>query len=183
MPLDETHGLNNMNRPSQAFLWEVQKRGVEYDVVLVMSGLDICNRAGSYDQPLSCSPVAVAQNLVSRWPFFREHSCTHKTALIEVANPNETVSMWLTAVATAHEIVHLIGTTQHDGEDDYYGRGPGGHNCRGENGHIMSHGSLYRLCKDYEPWSECTIEQVKFYTADWTIFCPGTTKGLSILNS
>ena len=33
---------------------------------------------------------------------------------------------------------------------------------------------LYRVCKDFEPWSECTIQQVKFYTTDWTRFCPGS---------
>ena len=34
--------------------------------------------------------------------------------------------------------------------------------------------SLYRMCKDYEPWSECTLQQIEFYTANWTRFCPGS---------
>ena len=30
------------------------------------------------------------------------------------------------------------------------------------------------MCEDYELWSPCTIQQVKFFTANWTRFCPGS---------
>ena len=176
-PLDEEHGLKTL-QPSSAFLWEVQKRKPDYDVVLLMSGLNICERTGSSDPPFSCNVAGSARQYVSDWPFYRKHSCAHKHAIIEVLNPHDTVSKWLTAAVAAHEIVHLIGSTQHDGEDDYYGGGPGGGDCREEDGHIMAPslavGSLYRLCKDFDPWSQCTIQQVKFYTSDWTQFCPGS---------
>ena len=81
----------------------------------------------------------------------------------------------------------LIGSTQHDGEDDYYGGGPGGQYCRGESRQIMSPGlskaSLYRLCKDHELWSKCTIQQVKFYTVDFVLAVSSpATKDLSTLN-
>ena len=75
-------------------------------------------------------------------------------------------------------MVHLIGRTIHDGEEDYLGGGPGGGGCKGFHHHIMSlerdMTDLYRMCKETELWSKCTIQQVKFYTADWTRFCPGS---------
>ena len=92
--------------------------------------------------------------------------------------PHDKVSRWSSAVVTAHELVHLIGRTNHDGDNDYLGGGPGGGGCREINHHIMSPDrdmtDLYRVCEEYEPWSRCTIEQVEFYTADWTQFCPGS---------
>ena len=176
-PLDEQHGLRNLHKPSAAF-WEAQTRDLSHDIVLVMSGLNICLITGSYDQPFNCKYAGFARQLVSGWPFYRKHSCAHKTAIVEVQNPDDTVSKWQAASTTAHEIVHLIGNTQHDGEDDHYGGGPGGQDCRGENLHMMapsiSFVRLYRVCKDFELWSECTIQQVKFYTTDWTRFCPGS---------
>ena len=136
-PLDEKHGLKNWQL-SSAFLWAVQKRKLDYDVVLMMSGLNICEGTGSYNLPFSCNVAGSAQQYVLDWPFYRKHSCAQKHAIIEVLNTNDTVSKWLTAAVAAHEIVHLIGSTQHDGQDDYYGGGPGGKGCRGEAGHIMA---------------------------------------------
>ena len=77
-----------------------------------------------------------------------------------------------------HPIVHLIGDTQHDGTDGYVGGGPGGQDCRKENQHVMAPArdltDLYQVCKDFQPWPQCTIEQVKFFTSSWTKFCPGS---------
>ena len=188
-PLDEKHGLEKVAKPSPAFLWEAQKRKLTHDVVLVLSGLDICKFTDSVDRPFtksyhgdsetfSCSLLGIALRPVNSRPFFRRHDCGYKVAAIEVDKPEDRVSRWLTAMVAAHEVVHLIGTTIHDGEDDVHGGGPGGKSCRGEDKHIMGPNrditSLYRMCKEYEPWSECTLQQIEFYTANWTRFCPGS---------
>ena len=114
-PLDEQHGLHNLHKPSAAF-WETQTRDLSHDIVLVMSALNICLETGSYNQPFDCDYAGFARQSVSGWPFFRKHSCARKTAIVEVQNPNDTVSKWLAASTTAHEVVHLIGNTQHDGD-------------------------------------------------------------------
>ena len=178
-PLDEKHGMQNLlHTPPEAFLWEVQKRELNYDVVLMMSGLNICSKTESVNQTFNCNLLGSAGRAVSGWPFYRKCVCTHKPAIIEVRNPNDTVSKWKTAVTTAHEVVHLIGDTQHDGTDGYVGGGPGGQDCRKENQHIMAPArdltDLYRVCKEFEPWSQCTIDQVKFFSSSWTKFCPGS---------
>ena len=70
--LDEGHGLKTL-QPSSAFLWEVQKRKLDYDVVLLMSGLNICEGSGSPDPPFSCNIAGSARQYVSDWPFYRKH--------------------------------------------------------------------------------------------------------------
>ena len=188
-PLDDKHGLKDLYNPSAALQWEVEKRELNPDVVLMLSGLDICQRIDSADQTFTksydgkpkksfdCSVLGSAGQPVSSWPFYREHNCAYRVAVIEVEKPEDRISRWLTAIVAAHEVVHLIGSTSHDGEDDQ-GGGPGGQDCTEENKHIMAPtrdvASLYRMCKAYEPWSECTIRQVEFYTANWTRFCPGS---------
>ena len=47
-PLDEQDGLHNLHKPSAAF-WEAQTRDLSHDIVLVMSGLNICLVTGSYN--------------------------------------------------------------------------------------------------------------------------------------
>ena len=177
-PLDEGHGLAQVYRPSEAFLWEVQKKEHNHDVVLMLSGLDICDRTGRVDQPFRCSLLGVAGPSVTAWPFFRRHNCAYRTAIIEVPKPKDRLPRWSSAIVAAHEVVHLIGRTNHDGEEDYLGGGPGNGGCKGFSQHIMSPGrdmtDLFRMCENYEPWSKCTIQQVEFYTANWTKFCPGS---------
>ena len=142
--------------------------------------LDICNKTGLLSQDFDCQVAGFAQKYVTGWPFYRSHNCAYKNAVIEVLNTSDFVPSpkWLTASTTAHEIAHLIGNTEHDGEEEFYGGGPGGGGCRGGAGQIMAPGtsiaSLYRFCKDIDPWSECTIEQIKFYSDDWRQFCPGS---------
>ena len=111
-------------------------------------------------------------------PFFRTHDCTYKTAMVEVLNLTDTVSKWRTAVTAAHEVVHLIGTTTHDGDGVWWGGGPGSQSCSAAKQYVMAPGTsvfqLYRLCQDYDLWSPCTIQQVEFFTSNWTRFCPGS---------
>ena len=177
-PLDNKQGLAQVYKPSQAFQWEVQKTEHNHDVILMLSGLDICDRTDSADQPFSCSLLGIAGPVVTAWPFFRRHDCGYKTAIIEVPKPEDRIGRWSSAIVTAHEVVHLIGRTNHDGEKNYLGGGPAGESCKGFNHHIMSPDrdmtELYRVCMDLELWSKCTMGQVKFYTANWTQFCPGS---------
>ena len=172
-PLDDKHGLAKLSNPSAAFLWDIQKRELKYDIVLMLSGLDVCEPTDRVDKPFKCSILGIAHRSVdNRWPFFRRHLCSDKPAIVEVPKPKDRHARWLAAITTAHEVVPLIGTTSHDGENDYYGGGPGGEGCQGFNQHIMAPErdieALYRVCKDYEPWSKCTIKQVQFFTAHWT---------------
>ena len=178
--VDEEHGMIALNNPSSSFLREVKEKEIDYDIVLILSGLDICKKTGLLSQDFDCKVAGFAQKYVTGWPFYRSHNCAYKNAVIEVLNTSDLVPSpkWLTASTTAHEIAHLIGNTEHDGEEEFYGGGPGGGGCRGGAGQIMAPGrsitSLYRFCKDIDPWSECTIEQIKFYSDDWRQFCPGS---------
>ena len=175
--VDEEYGMIALNNRSSSFLREVKGKEIDYDVVLILSGLDICERAGSLSQDFDCKVAGQAQRYVRSWPFYRSHKCAYKNAVIEVPNPNDMVTKWLASITTAHEIAHLIGATEHDGEEEFYGGGPGGGSCRAA-GQIMAPGrsiaTLYRFCKDIDLWSECTIKQIKFYSDDWTQFCPGS---------
>ena len=146
---------------------------IQYDIVLMLSSLDVCNPTDRVDQPFKCSILEIAHRSVDNWwPFFRRHLCSDNRVIVEVPKPKDRLARWLAAITAAHEVVHLIGTTSHDGEKDHYGGGPGGEGCLGFNQHIMAPErdmeALYRVCKDYEPWSKCTIKQVQFFTAHWT---------------
>ena len=90
--------------------------------------LDICNKTGLLSQDFDCQVAGFAQKYVTGWPFYRSHNCAYKNAVIEVLNTSDFVPSpkWLTASTTAHEIAHLIGNTEHDGEEEFYGGGPGG---------------------------------------------------------
>ena len=114
--LDEKTGVVNLWQRTPDFLYGVQNAGQDHDIVLVASGLDI------YDTwPFRKDIGGIAQSVAWPLPFFRIHDCRYKTAIIEVTNLTDPVSRWVSAWAAAHEVAHLIGTTQHDGEDDNYG--------------------------------------------------------------
>ena len=179
-PLDEKHGTPTLNRPTPALLWEMQKRDQNFDIVLMLTGLDICEKTESSDRPFSCSlaGMAAGSQLVRMSRFWRKHVCTNRAAVVEVQNINDTFAKWSSVVAAAHEVVHLIGNTRHDGDADDFGGGPGGQDCSEKNEYLMAPSvgfdQLYRICKKQELWSGCTLQQIEHFTANWSNFCPGT---------
>ena len=105
--LDEKTGVVNLWQRTPDFLYGVQNAGQDHDIVLVASGLDI------YDTwPFRKDIGGIAQMVAWPLPFFRIHDCRYKTAIIEVTNLTDPVSKWTSAWAAAHEVAHLIGTTQ-----------------------------------------------------------------------
>ena len=176
-PLDNKTGMVNLWQK----LPDSVTQNIDDNIVLVMSGLDICwGGWAPWEDGKGCSTLL---GIAEQWwsvilPFFRTHDCTYKTAIVEVQNLTDRIGKWRTAVTAAHEVVHLIGTTNHDGEGVWWGGGPGSQSCHAFNQYVMAPGSsvfqLFRMCEDYELWSPCTIQQVKFFTANWTRFCPGS---------
>ena len=67
--VDEEHGMIALNNPSSSFLREVKENEIDYDIVLILSGLDICKKTGLLSQDFDCQVAGFAQKYVTGWPF------------------------------------------------------------------------------------------------------------------
>ena len=163
-------------KPAPDFLSELQKRSCSFNVIMFMTSLNICDPTKSTDH---CSISGIASNEVSKFPICKTHSCKIGAAIVEVQSLYDPLEKWQSAAIAAHELIHLMGAYQHghDGENDYVLGGPGGRDCRKDNGYLMApigHPQLfrYRVCKNKELWSRCTKKQVEHFTSNWDNVCP-----------
>ena len=150
-------------------------------MIFFMTGLDICLRTDSPDQPINCGLAGLALNDISGFPSRNAPSCKNGAAIVKVRSLNDSLAKWWAATTTAHELVHLMVGNYlygHDGENDAV-EGPLDLDCRKESLYLMSpstsYTELYRICKNQELWSRCSIKQVAQFTSNWENVCPSSS--------